>query len=238
MIQVASEHCDQPQTYDLPASVAWYRSLRCQMCQALVTTVDVRPSNSWIETQVARKRELTRQGRLGTRKQSVHQSDEAIDLDGLAAELAACAILCPRAITQWCRAAERQTNNRGRDLPRRWTGLDWPVEVKQTRYQDQQRGFLLVRPPRHTPGRMRPEYIDLAYYVLLVGQPYRYTLVGWTDRQGLLRDGQLNPVPVRAGQRECWGLHWSQLRPVEELVGRIEHRRGLAAMVHWLSDLW
>jgi hypothetical protein len=107
--------------------------------------------------------------------------------------------------------------NRGNDLPCEWTLLPKPVEVKQTRYCDERRGCLIVRPPRNTPGSMRPEYVDDCIYVLMHGQQGLFTLLGWTDRSHLLSAGQLNPIPVRPGQRECWGMHWRRLRPAGSL---------------------
>ncbi len=196
--------------------------LNCPQCNQCVTELDVTDCRQWVEQQVAYKRRLSQQGKLGTRKQSSRQSDEEIDRDGLAAELVACLLLCPGRFEAWRRSAERGGGNRGRDLSRHWTGLGKPVEVKQTRYHDERRGYLLVRPPRWTPGDMRPEYVDDAYYVLLHGAPYRYLVSGWTDRDGLLREGQLNPLPIAAGQRQCWGIHWTKLRPLEELA---EHCR-------------
>ena len=47
--------------------------------------------------------------------------------------------------------------------------------------------------------------------VLMYGQQGFYTLLGWADRKLLLAAGKLNPVPVRPGQRECWGIHWRRL---------------------------
>ena len=54
-------------------------------------------------------------------------------------------------------------------------------------------------------------------YVLMYGQQGFYTMLDWADRQLLLAAGKLNPVPVRPGQRECWGIHWSRLNAVESL---------------------
>jgi hypothetical protein len=198
--------------------------------------VDVSAAADWINSQVARKRNLQESGRLGTRKQSLRQSDSEIDRDGLSAELATCAILCPAAFDRWKRNAERSQGNRGRDLLRTWTGLDRTVEVKHTRYQDAQRGFLLVRPPRNTRGRMRAEYIDDAYYVLMTGEPYRHTIAGWIDRGGLLAEGELNPVPVGRGQRESIGIHWSKLRPIGELAEKAGRGGWIAALGRWFAD--
>ncbi|MDA1050441.1 MAG: hypothetical protein O3C40_08155 [Planctomycetota bacterium] len=236
-MHVSFEHCGQPARLQLADGRTRTGPLRCNQCGALISTIDVAGAQSWMEAQVTRKRELTQSGRLATRKQSTQQSDEEIDRDGLSAELAACAILCPGSLHRWRKRSELSQENRGRDLLRQWTGLNQPVEVKHTRYQDAQRGFLLVRPPRQTPGRMREEYIDDAYYVLLVGAPYRHSLAGWTNRDGLIRDGKLNPVPIQHGQRESWGLHWSKLRPIDELVAEIGSGGPLAALARWLADL-
>jgi hypothetical protein len=241
-MRIAFSHCGVEQVIRL-ADLRHRRGfLKCPQCNQCVTELDVSDARQWVEQQVARKRGLLRQGKLGTRKQSARQSDEQIDRDGLAAELVACVLLCPGRFETWRRAAERGGGNRGRDLSAHWTGLDKPVEVKQTRYHDDRRGYLLVRPPRWTPGEMRPEYIDDAYYVLLHGEPYRYTISGWIDRDGLLAEGQLNPVPVAAGQRQCWGVHWSKLRPLEELAERrrTDARRTsiVAPLIDLASALW
>lgn len=201
-----------------------------------MSKVEVTGAQAWIDQQVARKREQQESGDLATRKQSSFQTDADIDRDGLAAELAACVLLCPGSLEAWQRAAASTTGNRGRDLLRRWTGLNKHVEVKQTRYQDSERGYLLVRPPRQTPGRMREEYIDDAYYVLLCGEPFQYELTGWIDRDQLISDGQLNPVPIKPGQRECWGIHWTKLRPIDELLSTIGSGGVLGKLQRWLSD--
>lgn len=234
-MRVGCDHCGETHGLDLTnASLTSF--LRCVHCGNLITCVDVSSEGDWIESQVVRKRRLAERGQLGTRKQSRRQSDSDIDRDGLSAELAACTILCPLAFEKWRRSAEGMSDNRGRDLLRTWTGLDRPVEVKHTRYHDDERGFLIVRPPRHAPGRMRAEYIEDAYYVLLTGEPFQHTMLGWIDRTGLLQDGRLNPVPVRTGQRESWGVHWSKLRPLEPLAERAGHGGRLGALRRWLAD--
>ena len=189
--------------------------LVCTHCGALISMISVRPWQAYIERRVAEFAERQRSGRLGTRKQSLGQSDQSIDRDGREAELAACLLLCPGQRHQW-QAADGP--NRGNDLPSAWTLLPKPTEVKQTRYCDDRRGCLIVRPPRHTPGRMRPEYVDDCLYVLMHGQNGLFTLLGWTDRDHLLSVGELNPIPVRPGQRECWGMHWRKLRSSSSLL--------------------
>ena len=235
-MHVSFEHCGESERVQLAVSHLRHGSLRCKQCGRFISTIDVAGARSWLDAQVARKQQLAQSGHLATRKQSTHQSDEEIDRDGLSAELAACALLCPGSLDAWRKATEAARENRGRDLLRHWTGLNQPVEVKHTRYQDSQHGHLLVRPPRQTPGRMREEYIDDAYYVLMVGAPYQHVMAGWMDREGLLRDGELNPVPVRPGQRESWGMHWSKLRPIDELVARMGGGGTFAAIGRWISD--
>lgn len=233
---VSIDHCGQSEQVQVANAHTRRGPLRCKQCDALISGIDVSGAQSWIDSQVARKRELTQTGQLGTRKQSAHQSDEQIDRDGLSAELAACAILCPHSLEVWRRAAHKSRGNHGRDLLRYWTGLNQPVEVKHTRYQDAKRGFLLVRPPRQTPGRMGEEYIDDAIYVLMVGEPFQHQFVGWTNREGLVREGQLNPVPMQPGQRESWGMHWSQLRPLDELAGDMGRGGMLRAIARRVAD--
>jgi len=233
---IAFTHCGQHQETDSRVRNPQAGLLRCQTCGAVVTTVDLSDGREWVERQVARKQALLRRGRLRTRKQSARQSDAEIDRDGLSAELAACAILCPAFLDVWVKSAERLRNNRGRDLRRSWTGLERAVEVKHTRHQDAQRGFLLVRPPRHTPGAMHVAYIDDSLYVLMVGVPFRHTLAGWTDRRGLINEGHRNPVPVQPGQRESWGLHWSKLHDIEQLTALVSRGGGWSALRRWLAD--
>lgn len=209
----ACEACGAEGQLLLPA-VAAGGPLACPNCGELISTIGVAPWHHHIEQRVADFAARQRSGRIGTRKQSLQQSDSALDRDGLQAELAACLLICPGQRQQWLQTSGP---NRGSDLPRDWTQLPKSVEVKQTRYRDERRGFLLVRPPRHTPGRMRTDYIDDSLYVLLHGLNGLFTLLGWTDREHLLSAGCLNPVPVRPGQRECWGLHWRRLRPLRTL---------------------
>jgi hypothetical protein len=130
--------------------------------------------------------------------------------------------LCPRFIRAWLQSVNAGISNRGRDFPATWTGLDKPLEVKHTRYQSPAKGFLIVRPPRWTPGPMRADYMDDSYYVLLVGKPFSYRLMGWIDRAGFLEHYEVNPVGMRPGQRECWGVHWSKLRPLARLAEEIK----------------
>jgi hypothetical protein len=161
-----------------------------------------------IEQRVATMAYKQKAGIIGSRKQSYGQSDTDIDRDGFEAELAACLLICPGYREEWFK---NDAPNRGCDLPTKWTLLSKPVEVKQTRYCDDRRGYLIVRPPRGTPGAMKSDYIDDCFYVLMYGQNGLYTLLGWADRQLILTAGKLNPVPVRPGQRECWGIHWKRM---------------------------
>lgn len=211
---VRCNYCGSEGDVSLPEPGKRHGLLACPSCGRPITEINVAVFAPWIQEQVARKNHLHVIGKLGSRKQAIGQSDMDIDRDGMAAELAACLLICPGYFEVW---KASQGPNRGRDLPREWTGLSKPCEVKQTRYKDFSRGYLLVRPPRWTPGAMRPEYIDDSIYVLLCGQPYHYEAVGWIDRDGLLACGLLNPVPVRQGQRQCWGVHWSRLYAMESL---------------------
>jgi hypothetical protein len=210
---IACEHCQAEGHVLMPALEA-KGPLVCPNCTRLLSMIGIEPWKTRIETMVARMADRQRVGVIGTRKQSFGQSDTAIDRDGREAELAACLLLCPGNRERWFDA---DGPNRGRDLPATWTGLPQAVEVKQTRYCDSRRGFLLVRPPRNTPGPMRSEYIDDCLYVLMHGQNGLYRLLGWADRPLLLTAGDLNPVPVRPGQRECWGIHWTRLYRLEQL---------------------
>jgi len=211
---IACGHCAAEGEVALPPHGA-PGPLVCTHCGALISMISVEPWQGYIERRVAQYAECQRSGRLGSRKQSFGQSDQSIDRDGREAELAACLLLCPGQRHHWQTA---EGPNRGNDLPAEWTLLPRPVEVKQTRYCDDRRGCLIVRPPRGTPGPMRPEYVDDCLYVLMHGQRGLFTLLGWTDRAHLLSVGELNPIPVRPGQRECWGMHWMQLRSPSSLL--------------------
>lgn len=216
---IACSHCHAEGHVIMPPLGA-AGPLACPNCARLVTMIGVEPWRPRIEAMVAQMAQRQRVGVIGTRKQSLGQSDETIDRDGREAELAACLLLCPGYRDSWL---ESGGPNRGCDLPTAWTSLPKPVEVKQTRYCDSRRGYLLIRPPRHTPGPMRIEYIDDSLYALMHGQNGLYRLLGWADRQLLLAAGVPNPVPVRFGQRECWGIHWSDLHSpdcLRTLLGR------------------
>lgn len=221
---IGCARCESEGDVELPTRGA-VGPLVCPNCDALINTISVVPWHGNIEQRVAGFADRQRSGSLGTRKQAIGQSDSALDRDGLQAELAACLLLCPGMRHHWLTS---NGPNRGNDLPPEWTLLPKPAEVKQTRYCDERRGCLIVRPPRRTPGPMRAEYIDDCIYVLMHGQQGLFTLLGWTDRPHLLSAGQLNPIPVRPGQRECWGMHWQRLRPpgsLLEILPRSTRRR-------------
>lgn len=188
------------------------------------------PEIQHVDRLVEKKARLQRIGRMGTRKQDLHRADREIDRDGLSAELAACILLAPNRLSAYVELSQHCERNRGRDLPSNITGLDRPVEIKQTRYMDATRGFLLIRPPAGTVGAWKPEYLDDSYFILLCGSPHQYQLAGWADRGLLENRGVLNPVPVATGQRECWGILWSQLYPIRELFAKsnraVAMRRG------------
>lgn len=205
---------------DLPEANGTYGFLSCSGCGAILTTINVADWSERVERVVQNKLAMQRSGRIGTRKQSTRQSDADISRDGIAAELAACLLIAPSRREAYWRAAEIGGGNRGRDLTPQMTGLDKPIEVKQTRYRTAQAGYLIVRPPRMTPGRMLTAYIEDSYYLLLHGQPFRYEVLGWADRERVVSHGKLNPIPQSTGQRECWGIHWSQLLPLESLAQR------------------
>jgi len=186
--------------------------LACPDCGGPPRRLGVANWSDWIQKQADEKQEAVASGRLGTRKQDYGRSDRDIDVIGTGAELAACLAFCPDRLVDF---KLFQGPNRGRDFPREWTGLQKPIEVKHTKWRTDTTGYLLVRPPRMTPGKMRQEYIDNSFYVLLTGgSNWIYQFEGWADRQRLIDHGQLNPVPKRERQRECWGIHWSKLLPL------------------------
>ena len=211
------DHCQSEGEVQLP-SVNQLGPLVCLNCHRLLCTISVEPWRELIDCRVAGFTDRQRSGQLGTRKQAAALSDPAISRDGLEAELAACLLLCPGMRDAWFHA---EGPNRGTDLLMEWTLLPKPVEVKQTRYCDERRGCLIVRPPRNTPGQMRPQYIDDCIYVLMHGQLGLYTLLGWADREHLLACGELNPIPVFVGRRECWGAHWQRLYRPNSILNRM-----------------
>jgi hypothetical protein len=215
---VACGACESEGDVQLPVLGA-FGPLACLNCGQLLTMVSVSPWTKYIDQRVQSFSDRQQRQEIGTRKQAVGLDDSTISRDGLEAEMAACLLLCPGMRRNWWNC---QGPNRGNDLPSSLTGLRLPVEVKQTRYCDDRRGCLIVRPPRWTPGVMKPEYIDDSIYVLMHGQSGLFTLLGWTHRMHLLSAGYLNPVPVRDRQRECWGMHWSELLPPSELAAYME----------------
>jgi len=189
--------------------------LACPNCGRVIREVHVHQWRPLIEARARRMARLQAAGVVGTRKQSLRQTDWEIDWDGREAELAACLILCPGHLEDWLR---QEGANRGCDLRPEWTGLSKPIEVKHTRYCTSEKGYLLVRPPRGTPGPMLPQYIEDVLYVLMIGQHGVMCAAGWADRRHLIEEGQLNPVPVRHGQRQCWGIHWMKLWNLDDMV--------------------
>lgn len=218
MTFAACESCGGEGHIELPG-VGTPGPLACPGCAALLTIISVEPWADWIEAQVAAHERRHRVGQLGSRRQSRRHREADIDRDGLEAELAACLLLCPGSRRQWARR-HGTGPDRGADLLAAWTGLDRDIEVKQTRYRDGRRGYLLIRPPRWTPGPMKADYLDDCLYVLMHGANRLYTLVGWTDRPRLLTCGRINPISVFYGRRECWGMHWKQLLKPAALFDR------------------
>ena len=173
--------------------------------------MDTSPLSSWIEKEVERKRRLQASGQLKTRIQTTSQDDQEIDQDGLHAEFAACVVLCPHRLLDWQDAATSNQKNRGQDLPRDWTGLSKPVEVKFTRHFSSTTGYLLVRPPSGHGKAMTPEFIDDAYYLLLSKRDRQIQILGWIDRSEFLNRKEVDPVGRSGTQVECWGVLWKNL---------------------------
>jgi len=214
-LYIRCDQCGHAGDAGLPEASAAPGFLACPNCGALITNVDVSPMAAWIDRQVSRRSSLP------SRKQDASRSDGAVSKDGICAEMAAAAVLAPAAFGQWMQSVEIGGGNRGRDLPESMTGLDRPVEIKQTKYRSAATGYLIVRPPRWTPGAMLIRYLDNSYYVLAIGGPSAFRISGWVDRDGLIQRGVLNPVPRTGRQRECWGVHWKQLNAMESLACRI-----------------
>src|SRR4051794_960271 len=110
-MHVQFNHCGQLQKVALIGSSRPRGRLHCPKCGELVTQIDVTGCQTWIDQQVEHKRRLAQAGRLGTRKQTTKRTDEEIDRDGLAAELALCAIFSPGAFRSWKKATELGGNN-------------------------------------------------------------------------------------------------------------------------------
>ncbi|HVT89800.1 MAG TPA: hypothetical protein VHD56_13170 [Tepidisphaeraceae bacterium] len=168
----------------------------------------------WIESHADRLEYERHNGQLGTRKQSLGESDRDISCAGLAAELAACIIVSPWHVTDWMKKEERNEGNRGCDFPASWFQNGRAVEIKYTSIAN---GHMFVRPPRNTPGDMAAKYVDDSIYILMTGQPYTFDAVGWAGRSDLLKRGRLNPIPVKGKQRECWGIRADRLNPMDSL---------------------
>jgi hypothetical protein len=210
-------YCRRQKAIPLSALDSSEGPLCCSHCRCLITCVTIAEWRDWVEAQVERKRRLQETGLLRTRKQAVQQSDRDIDADGLAAELAACIICCPRHRTLWRKGVEEGGNNRGRDLQTAWTGIAKPLEVKYTAHFSATTGYLLIRPPTQAGWQMRQEFVDDCYYLLVNGGKDGYELRGWIDRGGFLQRKVIDPVGRTTCQLECWGVHWLHLYRMKTL---------------------
>ncbi len=194
---------------------------KCHRCKHPITGVNVSIWAEWIDQHVDALEAKRREGKLGSRKQSLVESDREISAAGLGAEFAACVILSPWRLTEWLKTAGESKPNRGCDFPAHWFADGRPIEIK---YTEKSRGHLLIRPPRNTRGPMRREYIDDSLYVLMTGRPYAYEAVGWAGKSDLHDRGGPNPVPITGRQRECWGIRATKLNPMETLFPLLSRR--------------
>jgi hypothetical protein len=64
---------------------------------------------------------------------------------------------------------------------------------------------------------MCAEFVDDCLYMLIQPTEASHCLSGWVDRTRFLERKKLNPVPITAGKAECWGVHWTQLEPLNQL---------------------
>lgn len=221
-VKIYCHNCIASGPAELPDASMGFGLLACPECGLPILDIELADSPdllAWVEGQVDRRMVLP------SRRQARLQSDRMICTNGLRAELAAAMILCPASLPTWMRSVESAGANRGRDIEPRFTGLPKPVEVKHTSHCSATRGFLLVRPPRRTPGRMRFGYIDDSLYVLMSGGPTRFAATGWADRETFDLRGVSDPVPRGEGQRECIGIHWLYLRAIPELGNQMEEER-------------
>jgi len=191
--------------------------LHCQKCDRLISIVDTSPMNSWIEQEVERKKRLQKSGELQTRIQTTDQNDQEIDRDGLHAEFASCAVLCPSRIADWQQSASSSQNNRGQDFPKQWTSLPKPTEIKYTHYFSNNRGYLLIRPPSGKGSNMKSEFVDDAIYFLLTNKGCHYKILGWVDREQFLNRKKIDPVGRKGNQVECWGVFRKNLTGLSKL---------------------
>lgn len=205
--------------------------MRCPQCGFMPLSL-ARPvplwMSAWIDQQVFVKERLHREGLMGTRKQDNKRTNSEIDREGLTAELFACLVLCPGFLHVWKDLAASAEGNRGRDLRAEWLGTPKNAEVKSTQHCSHSTGYLLVRPPRNTPGLMRLEYIEDCLYVLVVVKASALIIKGWADRDLLIRCGRMNPVPLHQGQRETYGIHWRRLYPMRTWPGTAAGSRDLS----------
>lgn len=188
--------------------------LRCFGCCCPITRVKVQSCRVWAAQQVERKRQMQKTGALHSRKQSQRHSDEEIDWNGLIGELATCVLLCPGRLRDWQTATESGGGNRGRDLLGAWVGLPKTIEVKSTEYHD---CHLIVRPPSGYEPRMKREYIDDCYYVLVTPEQEYQVIRGWTDQVGFLSDYEENPRRRSDDGCDYWGVHHSRLKPLDDM---------------------
>jgi hypothetical protein len=72
---------------------------------------------------------------------------------------------------------------------------------------------------------MQAGYVEDSYYVLMQEKDNgsKYKVLGWADKARILEYKQQD-VPLRRGPntRRHWGVHHSDLRPIEELASTIQ----------------
>jgi hypothetical protein len=193
----------------------------CSNCRCLFSDVNPSSFRDMVEQEVERKGRLLASGELKTRIQSNQQNDAVIDEDGMYAEIAATVVLCPNRLSDLLEGWKVGKNNRGKDLPMDWTGLNKPVEVKFTRWHSTTSGYLLLRPPSKTGNLMSDSFVDDAFYVLVTKLGQMFRLLGWVNRECFLSRKIVDPVGRTHRQLQCWGVHWSNLEAMKSFpLGR------------------
>jgi len=161
---------------------------------------------------------------LRSRKQSQRPERET-NVEGIRAELAGAKALCldKDAFESYKKASmEKHGSDRGRDIENSLTGLEKPIEIKLSAWKTEKTGFLFLRPPNRC-GLVfdRLKHIDDSYFVLMYSDRsdlVNFEVLGWINAEKLRKIGRYNPIRRRPGQYETFGVHWSKLSPIEELM--------------------
>jgi len=189
--------------------------LQCPKCQQIMPSVSIAPWKVWLHELA-----LIHAQQLHDRSYPRGDSRQ-FSVDGAAAELAACLILCPGHIEDYRELAASTGRNIGKDLLGAWIGYQKDFEIKWTQYCSENAGILFVRRPVGQVDVVPSRDLVDSIYVLLHGTGEWYRASCWADRELLLKKGERNPKPMPVDGNPTWGAHWKKLYPFQSITSRL-----------------